>query len=134
MEVLLVKNPDAQQTSKKFPDIESSTDPNMMIDTHRNPSRPTIIGRVLSLVGGILEILLAFRIVFLLLRSSPANVIANFVYTVSQPLIMPFDGLLGYSIPNSILESSLYTLIAMGIYGLTLWVLLRVVTITQVKR
>ncbi|HEX2767499.1 MAG TPA: YggT family protein [Candidatus Limnocylindria bacterium] len=49
--------------------------------------------RILSLLFGILTVLIALRILFLLLVANPGNAIVDFVYSVTEPFVAPFRGI-----------------------------------------
>jgi uncharacterized protein YggT (Ycf19 family) len=50
--------------------------------------------RLLSLLFGVLAALLILRIVLLVLVANQANALVDFIYTVSEPFVAPFRGIL----------------------------------------
>jgi hypothetical protein len=54
--------------------------------------------RVVSLIFGILAVLLALRIVFLLLVANQTNPIVDFVYAVTEPFVAPFRGIFNFDV------------------------------------
>jgi uncharacterized protein YggT (Ycf19 family) len=52
--------------------------------------------RIVSLIFGILAVLLALRIVFLLLVANQGNAIVDFVYSITEPFVAPFRGIFNF--------------------------------------
>jgi uncharacterized protein YggT (Ycf19 family) len=52
--------------------------------------------RVISLLFGILAVLVALRILFLLLVANQGNAIVDFVYGVTEPFVAPFRGIFNF--------------------------------------
>lgn len=68
----------------------------------------------------ILEALLAFRFVFKALGANPATGFTNFIYSVTQPMVMPFAGIFRTPVAGgSVFEWS--TLIAAFVYLCVAW-------------
>ena len=65
---------------------------------------------------GVIEVLLAFRILLKLVGANPGSGFTDLVYIVSDPFALPFQGVLGTSVSSSsVVEWS--TFIAMIVYG-----------------
>jgi hypothetical protein len=78
------------------------------------------------LLLGILEGLLALRVLLKLIAANPASPIAAFIYSVTGLFLLPFNGLTPTPSANGIvLEIS--TLFAMLIYGLIGWAVERLI-------
>ncbi len=72
--------------------------------------------QIIWYILGVIEILLAFRIVLKLISANPYSGFVDFIYTLSSPFATPFLGILGTSVSGgSVAEWS--TLIAMGVYA-----------------
>ena len=87
-------------------------------------------GSVIYVLFGILEGLLAFRFVFLLLGANRDSGFVDFLYNVTYPFVAPFYGIFGQiSGPNPTGESifDLDTLVAMAVYALVAWGVVRLV-------
>jgi uncharacterized protein YggT (Ycf19 family) len=54
------------------------------------------VRRVVSLLFGILAVLLALRIIFLLLVANQTNVIVDAVYNITEPFVAPFRGIFNF--------------------------------------
>lgn len=90
-----------------------------------------IATRVIWLVDAILLILLAFRFVLALMGADPANPFANFIYSVSYPFVAPFFGLFGYHLTYGISQLEVFTLVAMAVYAVIAWIIVKIVNITR---
>jgi len=76
----------------------------------------------------ILEILLGIRFVLHLIAANPDSGFAGFIYGITGLFVAPFNGLIGTPTSGgTTLEVT--TLIAMAIYALFVWVVLRVIRI-----
>lgn len=71
--------------------------------------------QVIWYIVGFIEVLLIFRIVLKLLGANPTVGFTNLIYTITNPLVAPFNGILGASVTgNSLIEWS--TIIAVIVY------------------
>lgn len=71
--------------------------------------------QVLWYVLGVIEVILAFRVILKLLGANTFSAFANFIYIISGPFALPFAGILGTTTSSDVvLEWS--TLIAMVVY------------------
>jgi uncharacterized protein YggT (Ycf19 family) len=85
-----------------------------------------LVARITQLIWLIMAVivgLLAFRLVLALIGANPASGFVNFIYTLTNPLVWPFVGIVGT--PNfgggSVLDVA--ALFAMVVYPLFAWVL-----------
>jgi uncharacterized protein YggT (Ycf19 family) len=90
------------------------------------------VSNVVWFITGVLLILLAFRFVLLLLAANQANAFANFIYTLSYPFAAPFFGLFGYTIHYGVSQFELSTLVAMAVYALIAFGIVRLINIRRV--
>ncbi len=74
--------------------------------------------QIIWYILGVVEVLLAFRVSLKALGANPVSGFANLVYTVSDPLALPFQGILGTTIGTggSVFEWS--TIVAALVYAL----------------
>ncbi|MGD0574008.1 MAG: YggT family protein [Anaerolineales bacterium] len=99
--------------------------------TQREPERERRIftfkaTQLVWLLFGILEALIALRVVLMLIGANPASPIAVIVYGFTGFFLYPFTGLMGtLTAGSSVLEIS--TLIAMVVYALIGWALERLI-------
>ncbi len=100
------------------------------------PDRKSVATKMIELVYLlliILESILALRFIFKLLGASEDNVFITFLYSMTAVFVVPFQGLFGSSLQNSI-RVSLYdleftTLVAMGVYALLAYIVVRIIDI-----
>jgi len=84
--------------------------------------------RIFSVIFGVIEAILAFRLIFKLLGANPENVFVNGIYTVTQPFVGIFEGIFPqFSIKGSEgFEPA--TLIAMAVIILISWAVMKIIT------
>jgi YggT family protein len=90
--------------------------------------RGALVTQIIGAILGILEILLGLRFLLKLIAANPNSGFAVFIYGITKPLVAPFTALVGTPTSGgTILEVT--TLIAMAVYALLFWVVVRVVRI-----
>ena len=110
--------------------VETRT-PAQTAEVPPNPPPGLILARVIHILEAVLLVLLAFRFVFALLAANAGNPFAHFIYAVSWPSVYPFVGIFGYTAQTATVHLELYTLVAMAVWALVAWVLVRVVSIRR---
>lgn len=93
-----------------------------------------IAGRIIYYIVGFITTLLVLRIVLLLLAANQGNGFVDFVYAVSGFFAMPFYGIFNYTpaYGSSMLELS--SIVAILIYALVGWGLVKLLTIGSRSR
>jgi hypothetical protein len=92
-----------KSTTKMQPEIKEEA-PQKVFDKKKRIFR---VNQVIWYVLGVIEILLAFRIILKALGANQEIGFTRFVYSITGPLALPFGGILGESITgNSIIELS----------------------------
>jgi uncharacterized membrane protein len=82
------------------------------------------IERVVWTILGLLEILLGLRFVLKLIGANPGSGFGGFIYGITAVFVAPFAGLISTPVAGgSVLE--LTTLIAMAVYALFFWLIVR---------
>lgn len=94
-------------------------------------------GRVVYYIFGILEVLLAFRLIFKLAGASQGSAFVNFVYRITRIFILPFEGIFRRGVAQgvettSILEPS--TIVALIVYILLAWGIVKLVQVLSRER
>lgn len=87
------------------------------------------VNRIIGFVVGIIQIVLLARLVLKLLGANAGNVFVNFIYSITQPLVVVFEGIFApIPIPgiNAMAIFEPATLIAMVVVALVAWVLQRI--------
>lgn len=86
------------------------------------------LSRIVWTLVGILEILLGLRFMLKLIGASPDSGFSIFIYGITSIFVAPFRDLVGTpTVGASVIEFT--TLIAMVIYALLAWVIVRVVLV-----
>jgi YggT family protein len=87
-----------------------------------------LITRILYTILGGLEILLGLRFVLHLIGANPASGFATFIYGMTGVFVAPFNNLIGTPTSGA-MTFEVTTLIAMAVYALLFWVIVRVIGI-----
>ena len=91
-----------------------------------------VAARAIWYVAGVIIVLLAFRFLLSLLGANTSNAFANFIYSVSHPFVAPFFSLFSYNNYHyGVSRFEVYTLVAMLVYSVVAWGLVRLVTINR---
>jgi hypothetical protein len=83
-----------------------------------------MLAGIVYLIGGIIEVVVGLRFIFLLLGASPSSTFVSNIYHWSTPLVSPFAGIFGQSAkivgPGAVVASVFdwTALIALVVYGL----------------
>jgi len=90
--------------------------------------------RVVYYILGILEVLLAFRLMFKLLGANPNSGFVSLIYSISQVFLVPFTAIFRSAAAQGIetkafLEPS--TIIAMIVYALIAWGIVKLIIIMR---
>lgn len=104
------------------------------IHTESSADSKTTAANVVWYVFGFIAALLAFRFVLKLFGANPASGFVEFVYTVSGVLSAPFDNIFGVTTARagevrSVFEPSI--LVAIAVYGLIAWGVVKLIQINQ---
>lgn len=84
--------------------------------------------RIIYAILGILEILLGLRFVLHLIGANPDSGFATFIYGITGVFVAPFNGLIGTPASGAT-TFEITTLIAMAVYALLFWMIVRVIRI-----
>jgi len=88
--------------------------------------------QVIQYIAGLLIALLAIRFVLALLGANLANQFANFIYTVTDPMVAPFRGLLQVSqFQAGVSRFEIETLLTIAIYALVTWGITRLILLAR---
>jgi hypothetical protein len=88
-----------------------------------------MFSRIVYWLLGILEALLAFRLVFKFLGSNPGGTFVSLIYTYSGPFVTPFNGIVQPAVTQGI-ETT--TIIAMIVYALIGYGIIRLIEIVEI--
>jgi len=88
---------------------------------------------IVWLVLGIVEALLIMRVILKAGAANPTAGFVQFVYNASAPLVVPFQGIFPTpATANSVLELS--SLVAIAVYALIAWGIVRLLTILDTRQ
>jgi hypothetical protein len=91
-----------------------------------------IAARIVWLIAGIIETILALRFIFALFGANPNNAFAQFIYNVSHPFVAPFFNLFNYNyVDSGVGRFEIFTLVAMVVYGLVAALIARLVSVNR---
>ena len=120
-EVTTIDSSSPQQTVKRTtrqvdPDAKGAA-PQEVYETKKTLLR---FDQIIWYILGLIEVLLIFRIVLKALGANPFVGFTNFIYSITNPLALPFSGILGVFISgNSTIEWS--TIVACVVYLCIAW-------------
>lgn len=106
---------------------ERTTETVPVQDTRTSGSR--VLVNIIYFIEAVILTLLGLRFIFRLLGANPNNGFADFIYTASHPLVAPFFGLFNYDENLASGHFEVATLVAMVVYALIAWLLVKLVTI-----
>lgn len=102
-------------------------------DSQTADSRTTA-HNVVYFILGIIETLLAIRFVLRLFGANPASSFVNLIYSLSDILLAPFVGIFSSATTRGAETTGVFepaTLIAMAIYALLFWGIVKLIAINQ---
>ena len=120
-----------QETSETSVENNGAVSRNQVARQSEVASPGSKIEQVVYLLLGILEAILALRVVLSLLGANVSNAFAHLIYSASGPFASPFYGLFGYKFQSGISRLDIETLVAMAVYGLVGW---GIVQLTRIGR
>jgi hypothetical protein len=90
--------------------------------------------KIVYYILGVLEVLLAFRLVFKLLGANPQSPFVSFIYSVSQAFLAPFSGIFRSTVTKGIEAQSILeptTIIGMIVYAVIAWGIVKLIEINK---
>ena len=115
-----------QETPQPAPSVATDRIQTTVTDPYAGRRATSMkVARAIYLVSGLIEALLAIRFVLKALGANAEAGFAQLVYGVTGPLIAPFRGLFGTPQTASGVVLEVPTLIALVIYALVAWLLVR---------
>ena len=104
-----------------------------VVTSHNSATPYAKAQQVIYLILGIIEALLAIRIVLSLLGANQGNGFAQLIYGVTAPMVAPFFGLFGYTFQSGIARFEIETVVAMVVYALVAWVIAKIISIGRTQ-
>lgn len=124
----IVDDGDRVSTARRVTTTNASSDDTVAPAADHEPAANTA-ARVIWYITGILLALLAFRFVLSLLGANRGNPFADFIYSVTYPFVAPFFGLFGYSVRYGVARFEIETLVAMAVYALVAYAIVKLIDI-----
>lgn len=90
--------------------------------------------RIVYYILGVLEVLLAFRLVFKLLGANPKSPFVSLIYSVTQAFLSPFSGIFPATVTKGIEAQSVLeptTIIGMIVYAVLAWGIVKLIEISR---
>ena len=87
--------------------------------------------RIVGTIFGVVEVVLAFRLIFKLLGANPINVFVKGIYSVTDGFVGIFEGIFSRFATKGVETTAIFepaTLIAMVVVAIAAWVVLRLIT------
>ena len=87
--------------------------------------------RIVGTIFGVVEIVLAFRLIFKLLGANPNNIFVKAIYSVTKGFVGIFEGIFSRVATKGVETTAIFepaTLIAMVVVAIIAWVVLRLIT------
>lgn len=128
-----------QETTKRVV-YDDDTPRQVVRDTDRSDqAAPTTDGtvttaRIIWFITGAIVTILAMRFGLSLLGANRGNPFADLIYSLSYPFVAPFFGLFGYQVNYGVSRLEVETLVAMAVYVLVGYGLVKLVTINRRDR
>ena len=116
---------------------ENNTNPVKINPVEVKATNTQSLGYVIYFIFGILEVLLAFRLVFKLAGASTSSAFVRFIYGITGIFILPFEGIFRRGVAQgvetaSILEPS--TIVALIVYILLAWGIVKLIGVLSGNR
>jgi hypothetical protein len=90
--------------------------------------------RVIYLILTIVEVLFGLRLILALLGANASNGFAEFIYGITHPFVAPFFSLFGYTFQSGVSYFEIGTVVAMVVYALVAWIIVKVINIYWLLR
>jgi len=115
-EVTTVSDPISQQVVRRTKVVKPTVTIDSPQKTYQTKKAIFRSYQIIWYILGVIEVLLAFRVVLKFLGANAFSGFTNFIYALSSPFALPFSGIFGTTVSSSLIfEWS--TLIAMAVYA-----------------
>lgn len=94
-------------------------------------SKDNTATRIVSFIFGTIIVLIVLRFLMVLLGASEGNAIIDALYSITQPLVMPFFGIFNYDVSYGQSQVEFASLVAMLAYWLVGIGILKLITIKR---
>lgn len=115
--------------TRKYEDEDGNIVERKEVDTQATASGRSIVQQIVYTVTGILTVLLSVRIVLSLFAANRSNAFADFIYTLTAPLVSPFRGLFNVQTQAGNFRFEVETLVAILVYAFVGWMIVQMLDI-----
>lgn len=94
------------------------------------------VNYIIYFLLGIIEILLAFRLILKLTGANPATSFVSFIYSLSQIFVAPFAGIFPQTTGTGAVTTAHFepsTIVAMIVYAVVAWGIAKIISIASQK-
>ena len=116
------------QTTRRVTTTDTAADERAVAASRAGDST---IERVIYFLVALLAVILAMRFVLSLLGANRDNGFANLIYGISYPFVVPFFGLFGYKVQYGSSRFEIETLVAIAVYALVGWGIVKIIKIAR---
>lgn len=123
------------EITKETITTQGNTDDSVVnVSATREATKSQTVEYAVYFFFGVLEVLLAFRVILKLMGASTSSFFVRFIYSLSSIFVLPFEGIFRKSFAQgvetaSVLEPS--TFVAMIVYVLLAWGIVKLVRISS---
>lgn len=113
-----------KQTKETITTQEGDVDPVENNPAKREATGTQTVGYLVYFIFGVLESLLAFRLVLKFLGANPTSSFVELIYNLTRVFVLPFSGILPAGFSQGAVTTSVFepaTLVAMIVYALIAW-------------
>lgn len=102
------------------------------VSTNSRDAGISKVAQIIWFIVSVLVILLILRFILSLMGANPTNGFANFIYSLSNPFVAPFRGLLrSGTVQLGVARFEFETLVAAVVYTLLGWIIVQMVSLTS---
>lgn len=125
----IIDDGDRVSTARRVTTTNVERDADTVVERVDHVPVSSTTARVIWYIAGVLLTLLAFRFALSLLGANRGNPFADFIYSTTYPFVAPFFGLFGYSVRYGVSRFEIETLVAMAVYALLAYGIVKLIDI-----
>jgi hypothetical protein len=117
--------------------VTTQEEGNGKVPSKREATGSQTVGYLVYFLFGVLEILLAFRLVLKFLGANPSSSFVNLIYNLTRIFVLPFSGIFPAGFSQGVVTTSVFepaTLVAIIVYAVIAWGIVELVRIISGQR
>lgn len=123
---------DQTPQTRRTIDVQESTTNDVVIGETSHQRSVSKVAQVVWFIVGVIVSLLLLRAALALLGANLTNQFASFIYSLSEPLVAPFRGLLQIGeFQAGVSRLEIETLLAAAVYALIGWGIVKAITLAR---